>query len=81
MSLDLVTYLILVFNRLDNKPIKTHERYTTFKKKENSDRPSPGRAPCNVKKSKIGNGKKRMKRARDGSFIIGFPGRVRHRQC
>ena len=53
MSLDLVTYLILVFNRLDNKPIKTHERYT-LKKKENSDRPSPGRAPCNVKKSKIG---------------------------
>ena len=34
MSLDLVTYLILVFNRLDNKPIKTHERYTTFKKKK-----------------------------------------------
>ena len=52
MSLDLVTYLILVFNRLDNKPIKTHERYVF--KKENSDRPSPGRAPCNVKKSKIG---------------------------
>ena len=34
MSLDLVTYLILVFNRLDNKPIKTHERYTLKKKRK-----------------------------------------------